>query len=71
MFKKTGVTWSSIRRRYIEFDFGGVAAITVEDFLNERCMDIGSVHGRTKVNIFDAEKLKYMLGEYHGIKDCG
>ena len=64
MFKKTGVTWSSIRRRYIEFDSGGVAAITVEDFLNERCMDTGSVHGRTKVNIFDAEKLKYI---YWGI----
>ena len=68
MFKKTGVSWSSIRRRYIEFDFGGVAAITVEDFLKERCMDTGSVHGRTKVNIFDAEKLKYMLGHIMALK---
>lgn len=68
MFKKTGVSWSSIRRRYIEFDFGGVAAITVEDFLNERCMDTGSVHGRTKVNVFDAEKLKYMLGHIMALK---
>ena len=68
MLEKTEVTWSSIRRRYIEFDFGGVAAITVEDFLNERCMDTGSVHGRTKVNIFDAEKLKYMLGHIMALK---
>lgn len=68
MLEKTEVTWSSIRRRYIEFDSGGVAAITVEDFLNERCMDTGSVHGCTKVNIFDAEKLKYMLGHIMALK---
>lgn len=68
MFKKTGVTWSSIRRRYIEFDSGGVAAVTVEDFLNGRNKNTEFVHGSTKVNVFDAEKLKYMLGNIMALK---
>lgn len=68
MFKKTGVTWSSIRRRYIEFDSGGVAAITLEGFLKDRGISAGSVHGRTKVNVFDVVKIRYILGNIMALK---
>ena len=68
MLEKTEVTWSSIRRRYIEFDSGGVATITLEDFLKDRGISAGSVHGRTKVNVFDVAKIRYILGNIMALK---